>query len=181
MGRYSSSLACDVLCPANFRRVSLDFINLWQLGPSSHSRPLWYVTVDLLSTHNSCRLSYGRFTGTDVASSFCIPAEAVVSSLKHCRSGSSAPVFVAVDTRSAAAFGRRRLPTALHVPVLAEDTVTTHFLFLLLVARTRSNLFRSGSHTAPSCESHNFYAASHREASSAQWQTTYMFNNDVIL
>jgi len=61
-------------------------------------------------------------SGTDIASSFCIPAEAVVSSLKHVRAGSSAPVFVAIDTRSAAAFGRGRLPTAMHVPVLAEDT-----------------------------------------------------------
>ena len=69
------------------------------------------------------RSSYVGFAGTDIASSFVVPAEAVVSSLKHCRSGSSAPVFVAIDTRSAVAFGRCRLPTALHVPVLAEDAV----------------------------------------------------------
>ena len=68
--------------------------------------------------------------GTDVASSFCVPAEAVVASLKHVRAGSSAPVFIAVDTRNAAAFGRGRLPTALHVPVLAEDAVS-FFMFCL--------------------------------------------------
>jgi hypothetical protein len=78
------------------------------------------------------RSSYVGFAGTDIASSFVVPAEAVVSSLKHCRSGSSAPVFVAIDTRSAVAFGRCRLPTALHVPVLAEDAVKLASLILVV-------------------------------------------------
>jgi hypothetical protein len=69
-------------------------------------------------------------TGTDIASSFCIPAEAVVSSLKHVRAGSFAPVFVAIDTRSAAAFGKNRLPTAMHVPVLAEDAVSIAYFYV---------------------------------------------------
>jgi hypothetical protein len=81
---------------------------------------------------SNCRLLLAKqplstnaaFEGTDVASSFCVPAEAVVASLKHVRAGSTAPVFVAVDTRSTTAFGSSRLPTALHVPVLAEDAVS---------------------------------------------------------
>ena len=97
-------------------------------GPAPRPRPLRRAplppppptaTIACLMTHSLW------LTGTDVASSFCVPAEAVVASLKNARAGSSSPVFVVVDTRSSAAFGRGRLPTALHMPVLAENTVST--------------------------------------------------------
>jgi hypothetical protein len=119
-------------------------------------------------------------TGTDVASSFVVPAEAVVSSLKHCRSGSSAPVFVAIDTRSAVAFGRSRLPTALHVPVLAEDAVKLPLVPCCFFP-TRFFLHESGAHSSPACESHHGHAASHRKAYASQWQAASVPHHDIIL
>ena len=130
-------------------------------------------------------------TGTDIASSFCIPAEAVVSSLKHVRAGSFAPVFVAIDTRSAAAFGKNSLPTAMHVPVLAEDAVSIAYfcvsnsVSLCCVLRSyRSETvcpIFAGPHTSPPCEPRHLNATGHREAFAAQWQKASVSHHVSIL